>query len=477
MKRIANNINALLSVILALVVVQMVGFIVLRNPVRVNLSGHTYYDLSEKTLRLLDELDYEVEVTVFFQEEHDLYHDIDNLLDEYQYHSRNFHVTWVDPTRDLALTEQLVAKYGLTEAQVVVFDIGDKSKVVRLADIVDVRLEGRQQIPVYVAFKGEQAFSSAIMELMEGRVPKVYFLAGHGERRVTDFDPLTGYSRLGTALLRDNMEIQELMLSGDAEIPDDADALVVAGPDKMLSTAEVEIIEDYLNRSGRVMVLIDALKETGLEPMLRRWGIGLRQDIVVDPENTLRGSDVHVRRFSDHPISVKMESIVQMFLPRSVTPLMQESGSPDMADRPSVISLLFTSAESWSETQTDITSARFDENTGDKRGPFGLGVAVERGASEELLDVQIMPSRMVVFGDSDFVSNGSMVGGNPDLFMNSLNWLLDREELMAISAKPIEEVRISLTKKQLKGMAWLNVVGIPLIAVLIGMFVWIRRRK
>ncbi|MCF7849204.1 MAG: hypothetical protein K9M45_10155, partial [Kiritimatiellales bacterium] len=84
---------------------------------------------------------------------------------------------------------------------------------------------------------------------------------------------------------------------------------------------------------------------------------------------------------------------------------------------------------------------------------------------------------MVVFGDSDFVSNGALTGGDQDLFLSALNWLLDREELMAIAAKPIEEVKLSLTSTQLRRMFWLTVGGIPAVAVLIGLVVWVRRRK
>ncbi|MBT8043166.1 MAG: GldG family protein [Kiritimatiellales bacterium] len=477
MKRIAANLNSLFAVILALVVVQMIGFISLRNPLRVNWSGRTYYSLSEKTLNLLDELEYQVVVTVFFQEEHKLYHDVENLLEEYQYHSRNIRVEWVDPLRDLARTEQLANKYGLTEAQVVVFEIGDRSKVVRQADIADIMMESGRKQPVYRAFKGEQAFSSALLELMQDEIERVYFLVGHGEHRITDFDQLSGYSKIGTTVMRDNLDVKELMLSGEKQVPEDAAALVIAGPAKTMDSIEVEMIEDYLNRSGRVLVLIDALKETGLEPMLYRWGVGLRQDIVVDPENTLRGSDVHIRRYSDHLISAQMGSIVQFFLPRSIEPLVLENGKPATEDRPAVFPLAFTSDQSWSETQVGDSTARFDENTGDQRGPFSLGVAIERGASQEMLDVQIKPSRMVVFGDSDFVCNGSMVGGNADLFMNALNWLLDREELMAISPKPIEEVKLSLSRKQLNRMFWINVIGIPAVAMVIGLLVWVRRRK
>jgi ABC-type uncharacterized transport system involved in gliding motility auxiliary subunit len=58
-----------------------------------------------------------------------------------------------------------------------------------------------------------------------------------------------------------------------------------------------------------------------------------------------------------------------------------------------------------------------------------------------------------------------------------LNWLLDREVLMAIAPKPIEEVKLSLSQKQLRGMFWLNVAAIPAVAVVLGLLVWMRRRK
>ena len=480
MKRFLSNLNAIVAVLLALVLAEMIGFVALRNPMRANLSGRTYYDLSERTLKLLEDMDRQVHITVFFQEEHQLYHDIENLLEEYQYRSRDIHVEWVDPTRDLARTENLANKYALTEAQVVVFDMGDRSKVVKQSDLADYKtVQGRKE-PVMAGFKGEQAFSSAIYGLMQGETPTVYFLVGHGEKRVSDFDQMAGYSKIGTMVLRDNLEVKELMLSGEQKIPDDTATLVIAGPEKIMGSVEVEMIEDYLDRGGRVLLLLDALKETGLEPLLRHWGIELRNDIVVDPENTLRGSDVHVRRYNAHPICMQMDSIAQFILPRSIMPMEEEANAGE--DRPLVVPLCYTSEKSWSETQVEESTAKFDEGTGDFRGsdpnhPISLGVAVERGAVQEALDVQINPSKMVVFGDSDFVSNGSMVGGNADLFMSSLNWLLDREELIAIAPKPVEEVRLSLSRRQLRKLFWINVAGMPAFAMGLGLLVWLVRRK
>ncbi len=479
MKRFLTHLNMVAAVLLALVLVQMLNYIALRNPLRSDWSGRKYYALSEKTVHLMEELEHRVDVTVFFQEEHTLYQDIENLLEEYQYLTRNFHVEWVDPSRDLSRTEKLTKKYGLTEAQVIVFDIGGKSKVVRQVDLADLQMVKGRKEPVISTFKGEQAFSSAIQGLVQGKTPVVYFLVGHGERRVTEFDQIMGFSKVGTLIVRDNLEIRELMLTAEKQIPEDAAALIIAGPTKIMSTTEAEMIEAYLDRSGRVMVLIDALMETGLETMLRRWGVGLRHDFVLDPENTLKGSDVYVRTYYEHPITLRMgDAGARFHLPRSVEPLVVDSEQDaSTEDRPTVVQLAMTSEKSWSETQVDEASAKYDENTGDLKGAFSLAVAVERGATQKQLDVQIRPSRMVVFGDSDFVSNGALTGGDQDLFMSALNWLLDREELMAIAPKPIEEVKLSLTSKQLQKLFWVNIAGVPSIAVVAGLLVWLRRRK
>jgi len=478
MKRILSNLNLVAAVLLAFVLVQMINFIALNNSHRWDWSGRQYYALSEKTANLLGELEHRVEVTVFFQEEHTLYLDIENLLEEYQYESRNIHVEWVDPARDLARTEKLAKKYGLTEAQVIVFEIEGKSKVVKEIDLADYQMVKGRREPVISAFKGEQAFSSAIQGLVQGETPVVYFLVGHGERRVTEFDQISGYSTIGTIIFRDNLEVKELMLTGEKQIPEDAAALIVAGPSKAMNATEAEMIEDYLNRSGRVMVLLDALMETGLETMLRRWGVALRNDFVLDPENTLKGSDVYIRTYYEHPITLRMgDAGARFHLPRSVEPLVVDDLEVEAGDRPTVVQLAMTSEKSWSETQVDDPSAKYDENSGDLRGSFSLAVAVERGATQKMLDVQIRPSRMVVFGDSDFVSNGALAGGDQDLFMSALNWLLDREELMAIAPKPIEEIKLNLTRKQLNKLFWINMAGIPSVAGVAGLLVWLRRRK
>jgi len=479
-RKIFSGLNLGAMLVLALILVGMVNYIALRNPIRRDWSGRQFYALSEKTKSLLDKLDQRVDVVVFFQQEHALHDDIENLLEEYMYASPYIHVEWVDPVRDIARAEKLALKYDLEEkeAEMVVFDIGGRTKFVRQQDIAEYKLVKGRREPVLSGFKGEQAFSSAIQGLIQGKKPKVYFLTGHGERQITDFDQRKGLSKLAKVIRWDNVEVAELLLAKEQKIPDDAAAIVIAGASKVMSQSEAEIIEDYLNHGGRLMILHDALKKNGLEDMLRRWGVALRNDIVIDPARTLsKGRDVYITEYYDHPITRRMVNSTAVFtLPRSVEPLeVQNKNSAD--DRPVVTPLTRTSEESWSETQFDKSPTRFDENTSDRRGPLSLAVAVEKGASRHELDVQIKPSRMVVFGNSIFVSNGAITGGNEDLFLSALNWLLDREELMAIAPKPIEEVKLNITSKQLRKTVWVTAGLIPALAVLAGLAVWFRRRK
>ena len=479
MKRIANKVNTLLAVFLAFVLALMIGFVALRNPLRTDLSHRNFYQLSSRTLQLLEHLDRDVRITVFFPEEFWLFDDIDNLLEEYEYRSRHIVVNWVDPMRDVAETEKLASKFGVTPSMVIAVEMDGRSQVLNLDDLaVMTSVSGRDE-PVMTAFKGEQAFSSAIQTLAEGKTPTVYFLLGHGEHRLNDFDAQVGYSDIANVMRSDNVQGADLILSSEQGIPEDAAAVVIAGPTEKLGATEVAMIEDYLSQSGHLFVMMDALVDTGLEEMLRRWGVVLHEDIVIDMENTLRGEDVHIRRYNpDHPISGSMGSIVQLILPRSVEPPLDANGMLIEEDELQTVSPLFsTSEKSWAETQLDDSSAKYDADTGDRPGPIYLGMAVERGAAQDKLDVQIAPSRLVVIGDSDFVSNGSMVGGNPRLFMNSLNWLLDRDDKLPIVPKPIEQVRLALTKKQFSTLGWINLAAIPGIAVVVGLLIWSRRRK
>jgi ABC-type uncharacterized transport system involved in gliding motility auxiliary subunit len=473
--RLWITLNTGAALLLALVIALMVNYLAFRHYYRTDWSRTQLYKLSSKTTGLLESLDKQVEVTVFFQPGNILYEDIHNLLREYQFHSVRLNIQWVDPDRDIALTEELAVKYKVTEPNVVVFDCEGRSKYVRADEIANI--DSSSGIERITAFKGERAFSSAIQGVVQKTVPAVYFLTGHGERDIADFDRRTGFSGAAQLIERDNIEVKPLLLSTVKQIPADCGALIVASASQSMSPSEADLIAVWLRRSGRLMVLTDAGQTSGLEKLLQEWGVRLRSDVVLDPDRTLTGREVFVSSYNLHPITAKLGTTAAIFhLPRSVEPDYTQPKTAS-ADRPQVTPLALSSKNSWSETQPEQVPAKYDISTEDRSGPVSMAVAVEKGDTTGLLDMKIRPSRLVVFGDSGFVANSGLTGGDTSLFMSSLNWLLDREELMAIAPKEVSDTRLKLTREKIRLLFWSTVGIIPALAALLGTVIWFRRRK
>jgi len=86
-------------------------------------------------------------------------------------------------------------------------------------------------------------------------------------------------------------------------------------------------------------------------------------------------------------------------------------------------------------------------------------------------------TRMVVFGDSDFVTNGYLgIPGNRDLFLNAVNWLAQQENLISIRPKDPEDRRVSLTAGGATKIFWLAILIIPGLILAGGVQTWWRRR-
>lgn len=477
--RIAIGANVLLSLALAFLLVVLLNGFSSRYYFRADFSRANLYSLSDKTHHLLQALPAPVDIVVFLQRGAEIYHDVESLLREYQYVSPLLRVEYVDPDRNLARAEELARQYEVTEPNVLIVHSAGRYRTLTASTIMQYDFAGVRdgRAPARSFFAGEQVLSSAIHGVTQARMPNVYFLSGHGERRIDNFDPFVGYSSIAKRMQSDNMKLEVLVLGETPRIPDDADALIIAGPTRRISQPELDLINAYLERSGRVMILVDSMTRTGLETVLIRWGVLLGDNVAIDPGRTLTGREVFVTEYGLHPITERIRGVTSVFyMPRSVEPAQRQAvSSADEADKPHVAVLASTSDAGWAERDPDQTPLRYDPDV-DRPGPIAIAVAVERGPVPGI-DVQIRSTRMVVFGDSGFVSNGGMTGGDEDLFMSAFNWLLDRDELMAISPKPMEQLRLVLDKHQIRKLLWLTIAGMPAVAGLLGWLVWLRRRR
>lgn len=476
-RRWAGRFETLLALGLAAVVALGLHYLASRHFVHRDWSRQGFYTLSDKTRGLLGGLTNDVRVTTLFRSDENLLTDVDNLLREYQVASSRIRYVRVDPDRDLARAEELTRAYpDLTEANVVLVESGGRHVVLKRDDLAeyDYRPVMAGQPPRFVAFRGEQAVSSAILRVQHSRAPVIAFLSGHGERSPESYER-GGLSDLAGLVRQDGATIRVLQFGEEHGLPEDADVIVVAGPTRRFAQTEIDLLQRHLERNGRVLFLLNSGVETGLEPLLQRWGVRVGDDVVYDPAHTLTGRDLVLTAPQNHPILSRLRRLALVFYcPRSVDPAPVQPDA-EGADRPHAVRLVASSDAGWSETDYATPNFRYDPGRGDRPGPVGVAVAVERGPMAGL-DVQIRPTRLVVIGDSLFVGNNAMVGGNGDFFLSALNWLLQREELMAIAPRRLEQMKLELTSRELMGVGAAVILGLPALVGLMGLAVWSRRR-
>jgi ABC-type uncharacterized transport system involved in gliding motility auxiliary subunit len=84
---------------------------------------------------------------------------------------------------------------------------------------------------------------------------------------------------------------------------------------------------------------------------------------------------------------------------------------------------------------------------------------------------------VAAIGDSDFIANAYLgVEGNRDLFMNTVNWLAQQENLIAIRPREPSDRRMTLTENKTMAILLLSIFVIPGAVLGAGVYSWWRRR-
>lgn len=479
-RTVLASLNLLTTLVLLGVLFIMVNYLATRRYARWDLSRIKLTALSDQTAQTLRSLTDPMEVIVFYQPDHRLYELVKDLLQEYARVNPAIRVEYVDPEQDVARAKHLAKTYEIADPNVVIFTMKERHQYLSDTELADYDYSamafGAQ--PRVKAFKGEAAFTAAIISLTHATPPRVWFTTGHGEKSLDDAEP-TGLSDLKKALDQQNIAGEAVTLLERPEIPAEVKLIVIAGPTRRLTESELLLLEAFLQRGGRLLAMIDPLDDTGLDGLLARWGMALGMDIVVDPARQLpfvSAANLFVTTYTDHPIVKKMKTFMTLF------PLARSVRADEARDAAvTVTPLALTSERGWGETKTAEQPFRFEEGR-DAAGPVSIAVAAERALPSSLGEAQAgaEPSRtrLVVIGDSDFVVNSQLGSvGNRDLVLGAVYWLIEEERLIGIGPKTLESLRLHLTGGQLSGIFWLSFVGLPLACGLLGVGMWLLRRK
>src|SRR6266540_4766324 len=471
--RIRIGLNVLVQIVLILFLVAMVNSFAFKHYARWDFSRDQKYTLSDKTKRFLDTLKGKMRVTVFFSPNTPISADVQNLLTEYQYAGkRKIDVEHLDPERNLSRAKELFDKYKVvTDESLLVLDYDGRNKTVKASEMADIDQSGMAlgEGPRVAAFKGEQAITSAMIDLVEGKKKTLGYVTGHKEPALSEAtSPITV---LKTFIENENIKFQELNLLDLDAIPSDVNAVMIVGPHYDFSDREMKLLRDFWDKQGRILLLLDpAAKTPKLDGFLNELGVKKNDDRLMvylrtGIQEVAMTRDVQAHFLRGSPITQRLADVQALFFGGTSSLTVE----PDRVRAANVRIEPLIQAEKGYFAETDYNTddqakLQADAQRSSNVPPLTIGAAVEKGGSADQR-VQVDSSRLVVVSNATFVQDNAVTQDQQalDFVSGSVNWLLRREELIGIAPKVPKPLTFTLNEDALRNLRWIILVLMPLI--------------
>lgn len=434
--------------------------ILARHGASIDTTANKRLSLAPQTKQILDGLTSEIIFTCFYKATTPEKLAVEDLLKEYTRYSPLIRYRFIDPDRDPVITRRYKIKppvYGT----VVVESGGLEEKITDST---------------------EERITNAIVRATRREKKAVYFVTGHGERGLDDTE-VSGFSALKTAIEEENYDVRELFLIRTEHIPADCDVLVFAGPESDILPHERDIVADYLSSGGKALFLLDPLMDIALlRELVGGYGITVGDDIVVDRFGRLLAGNYLtpvVNQYGDHPITRGFRHDASYYPQTRSVSIVENPPENVTAEM-----LGSTSPQAYAETNTGklLEGASQYEGESDIAGPVIIAAVSTRRirAAQDNAEGSTAggTSRIAVFGDSDFASNGYIsMPRNGDMILNTIGWLAEQEDLISIRPREALTQPVVLSERQGRIVFWLSIIGLPALVLVIGLTANILRRR
>ena len=466
-KHIKNGTYSMAMAAIFIVIVVVINMIVGAIPSKysqLDVSSSKLYTIGDETKKVLKALDKDVTIYQIAPSgsEDDT---ISNLLSRYKDESKHIKVEVKDPVVNPKFASEYTSDDLASNSLIVV--CGDRNKVINYNDMYSTSVDYNTWQQTTTGFDGEGQITSAIGYVTSENLPIMYTLSGHGEK---DLD-----SSFKEDIQKANIDIKELNLLTEGKVPDDADCLMIVSPTSDISEEEKTEILDYLEAGGKAMIFSDYTEESmeNFDAVLANYGVERTDGIVIE------GDSQHYAQMPYYLVpTVNSTDAISDFASKGYYVLMPYAQgikqTDNLRDTVTVNSLLTTSDSAYSKV--DVNSGSIDKTDDDIDGPFDLGVSITETLDDDK-ETQIVYYTSSNLMDSQI--NQMVSGGNEQMIMSSLNWMCSSDETSTISI-PSKNLQISyLTLTAYDVSFWkIMVMGIiPVIFLVIGFMVWLKRRK
>ncbi|MEN8204618.1 MAG: GldG family protein [Pseudomonadota bacterium] len=448
--RMLLRLQSLVFAILFIAIIGMLAWLSTQYVYQADWTTGARNTISDGSRRLLGEMDQPVQVTAYVREDELTRGQIRDLIGTYQRFKDDITLEFINP--DLA--PERVRELAIASGGEIVIHYRDRNEKIQTLS--------------------EQHLTNALLRLTRQDEHWIVFLTGHGERPSSG-ETNHGLGAFSQELERKGLNVQAISLVA-SEVPSNTNLLVLASPRSALLPGEMEKLQSYIESGGNLLWLTEPDTPPGLGPLAEQLGINFLPGMVVDATTQMFGIEnptfVVITGYPRHDISNEMTTVT----------VFPEAAALELNDSAAwtAIPLLTTLEHSWTEIGEIEGEIRFDRDSDERAGPLDIGVVLTRSlAGETVDDDSSAPNqRIVVIGDGDFLSNTYLGNpGNLDLGLNIVRWLSHDDASIEIQVKSAPDTTLVLGKVAQAVIAIGFLIGLPLLLLLIGIIIWLRRRR
>lgn len=436
--RLKNSLHTWASLVLIVVL----AFLSYRYTAQLDITLSSSNTLSVASQKIVEALPDKIQITAYIRKDVNIRRLYEQLVDRYRYYKADINLTFVDPATVPDTVREL--------------NLGSDGGII-------IEYQGRTERLIYL---DENVFTNALLQLANADERWVSFLTGHGERAPEGIAN-SDLGTFGKTLAQHKIRAQSLNLASVQAIPDNTSLLVVSAPAVPIMDGELNLINQYINKGGNLLILTDP-NNAQLAPIMDKFGIHALTGTLVDGNSKLYNitdpSFVLVSEYIKHPI-------IKGFLNITVFPTVAALEA-DASDLYKATAFLSSSKQSWTETSPVTGKIRFDAGTDEKAGPLNFAYALTRKINKDT------EQRIAVIGDGDFISN-TYIGnvGNLDMGLRIINWLIHDDKFIDIPAKTAPDGSLQLGNTAVGIISLLFLIILPLGLLITGFVVWRRRNR
>jgi hypothetical protein len=459
--------------------------------IRIDLSETGTGGLSERSVSAIAQLEEGSRLTAFlFPEDESLrwfnstvypqaFQRIQSLVEDARVHSGGELETLVLDTRSpMVAREREVNRAERKPGEVLILESGEQRRVLTFEDLFEIlRPNINEGTPARIQRERvDMALGDALVALVSGATLKAGIVTGYGQGAIDDPNGLLGLAQL---LARDNWE--PVAISGPASAnAADLDLLIFVGQKQPFLPSDLQAMEDWLAADKPLLL---ALGPNDSPAAAKQWnvlladrGTGFEEGLLCEPIRAagtlIEGRtdclklELNMERFSSqHPITVPLIEDDRLLLMIGARPVKFESGTNEYTQE----RLLRTDKMAWVDLRNP-NGFQYAYDDKEERGIRAIAVATERWAP----NADGSQGRIVALGSA--ASLGTGLDFNRDFVTSSLQWLSGADRttsgLIGLGERPFQPDRKTIAR-----INNISVYGIPGVTFLIGLWIFLRRRK